>query len=154
MQITEDDVNAEVEALRQGLTLSSQFDVAKSHSLYLRLLLIANEIRDVTHLISVPTGSLLSLPFGLLVTDKPLFNEQQSTPEVEGDAAQRGLEMICKDRKPASSDYTSVAWLAKRSAISLSPSVRSFIDLRRVSPARATKTFVGFGDPIPFTDAG
>ena len=154
LQITEDDVNAEVEALRQGLTLSSQFDVAKSHSLYLRLLSpIANEIRDVTHLISVPTGSLLSLPFGLLVTEKPLLNEQQSTPEVEGDATQRGLEITRKDRKPASSDYTSVAWLAKRSAISLSPSVRSFIDLRRVSPARATKTFVGFGDPIPFTDA-
>ena len=106
---------------------------------------IANEIRDVTHLISVPTGSLLSLPFGLLVTDKPLLNEQQSTPEGEGDTTQRGLEITRKDRKPASSDYTSVAcWL--NGAPSVFPLGSDLLSIRGV--------LVRLGRPRPLLDSG
>lgn len=103
-----------------------EFDVAKAHELYLGLLSpVADQIRDVDHLVTVPFGPLLSFPFGLLVT-------KESAPE-------RG------------SGYTAVEWLAKRSAISLVPSVRSFVDLRAVAaPSRAPKAFIGFGDFMPF----
>lgn len=61
---------------------------------------------DIAHLITVPSSALLSLPFGLLVTDSA---------------------------NAAYPDYTGVPWLLKRSAISLVPSVRAFIDLRAVA---------------------
>ena len=159
LQVTEQEANTEVESLRKGLELSlklvpNPFNVTTSYSIYQKLFYpVLNEIRDVKHLITVPTGALLSLPFGLLVTEDPSSIAQQDAPEREEGTIQRGLEVIGKDGKSRGlSNYASVAWLAKRSAISLSPSVRSFIDLRRVDRSRATKAFVGFGDPIPFTD--
>ncbi|MEN8261774.1 MAG: tetratricopeptide repeat protein, partial [Pseudomonadota bacterium] len=89
-----------VRELRTGLepkvdgTLPS-FNVALAHQLYQRLFRPALDDITVDHLITVPTGPLLSLPFGLLVTEKP--------PEVSG------------------YDYRQVPWLLRRSAISLLP---------------------------------
>ncbi|MEE8041906.1 MAG: CHAT domain-containing protein, partial [Pseudomonadales bacterium] len=103
------------------------FDVLMSHELYKRMFApIADQLVGVTHLVTAPSGALLSLPFGLLVTDPP--------PRI-------------RDQ-----DYTRVQWLAKQTAISLVPSVRSFVDLRAIAqPSSAPKSFIGFGDFVPYS---
>jgi CHAT domain-containing protein len=156
LQITEEEVNSTVDVIIQkGLMRpTTSFDVAAAYRLYQRLFSsVSNEIKNAKHLITVPTGALLSLPYGLLVTEEPSLTAQQDAPAREKETTQRGLEIVGKDGKSQGlSNYANVAWLAKLGAISLAPSVRSFIDLRRVDRSRATKAFVGFGDPIPFTD--
>jgi CHAT domain-containing protein len=153
LEVTEEEVISTVEELRKNLKFPpTPFDVAKSYSLYQRLFSpVSNEIRDVKHLITVPTGALLSLPYGLLVTEDPSPSiAQQDAPAGEEETT-RGVDIIGKDGKSRGRpNYTNVAWLAKTGAISLAPSVRSFIDLRRVDRSRATKAFVGFGNPVPF----
>ena len=144
LQVTEQEVNSEVEGLRKSLEPSAEgllnpFDVARAYSLYQQLFSpVSNEVRDIKHLITVPTGALLSLPFGLLVTEDPSLIAPEGAPAGGGG---RGL-----------SSYTNVAWLAKQSAISLAPSVRSFVDLRLAKSSQATKLFAGFGDPVPFPE--
>ncbi|MGR9054021.1 MAG: CHAT domain-containing protein, partial [Gammaproteobacteria bacterium] len=50
-------------------------------------------------------------------------------------------------------DYRQVSWLTKRSAISLLPSVQSFVGLRDIAKAsQAPKAFAGFGDFVPFSE--
>jgi CHAT domain-containing protein len=140
LEVTEEEVNSEVDLLRKSFEPDLfkagrpiGFNVEKSYSLYQQLFSpILNDVRDVKHLITVPTGALLSLPFGLLVTEEP-------SPIAQRDAL-------------ASEDYTNIAWLARRGAITLAPSVRSFVDLRRVNKSPATKAFVGFGVPLQFPD--
>ena len=75
-------------------------------------------------LLVVPTGALTSLPFHVLVTKKP-------DPAVAPD-----------DR------YRQAAWLLNDKAITVLPSVASLRALRTFAKAsRATKPFIGFGDP-------
>ncbi len=106
------------------------FNLAAAHALY-RLVFgpIAGRLQGIEHIITVPSGPLLSLPFGLLVAEPP--------PRETG------------------ADYRGVSWLARRTALSLVPSVRSFVDLRGVArPSTASRPFVGFGDFLPVGDAG
>jgi CHAT domain-containing protein len=133
--LTEPEAAQIVRRLRAAFEVTPQgtipaFDVAAAHDLYLRLFRPAlPQIETAGHLITVPTGSLLSLPFGILVTEAPA--------SVRGD------------------DYSKVAWLMKRSASSLVPSVRSFVDLRAIAqPSRAPKAFVGFGGFVPHVGDG
>jgi CHAT domain-containing protein/Tfp pilus assembly protein PilF len=109
--------------------LGAPFDVPKSHDLFVRLLgPVSERLANAKHLITVPSGPLLSLPFGVLVTEPqdPVLND----------------------------DYSAVAWLARRQAITLAPSVQSFINLRtNVQPSRATKELIGFGNFVPKRDA-
>ncbi|HET8728251.1 MAG TPA: CHAT domain-containing tetratricopeptide repeat protein, partial [Alphaproteobacteria bacterium] len=106
-----------------------EFDVETSHMLYRALFgPIHDDLSSVEHLITVPTGPLLSLPLGVLVTEP----------------------------SPRISDYNylDVSWLAARSALTLAPSVRSFVDLRGlVAPSPAPNPFIGFGDFRPVGDA-
>lgn len=105
-----------------------KFNAPLAHRLYRRLLGPALDDITVDHLITVPTGPLLSLPFGLLVTDPP--------PKVSG------------------YNYRRVPWLLRRSAISLLPSVHSFVGLRGVADdSSAANAFIGFGDFVPLTAA-
>jgi CHAT domain-containing protein len=156
LEVTEEEVNSTVDVIIQKGLMSptTSFDVAAAFRLYQRLFSsVSNEIKNTKHLITVPTGGLLSLPYGLLVTEEPSLIVQQDAPAREKETTQRGVDIIGKDGKSRGlPNYTNVAWLAKLGAISLAPSVRSFIDLRRVDRSRATKAFVGFGDPISFTD--
>lgn len=121
-----------VSKLRSGLEPNANgslpdFDVKLAHRLYRRLFNPVVDQLDVKHLISIPSGPLLSLPFGLLVTEKP--------PSING------------------YDYRQVQWLMKRTAISLLPSVNSFVGLRGVAKAsQAKKTFIGFANFVPFSD--
>lgn len=106
-----------------------EFDVVEAHRLY-RMIFgpLEAELAGIDHLITVPTGPLLSLPFGVLVTE--------ATPPVRN------------------YDYTKVPWLAERYAITVATSAGNFADLRRkVQPSLAPRPFIGFGDFIPIGDA-
>jgi CHAT domain-containing protein len=79
----------------------------------------------------VPTGALTALPFHLLVTEKP-------TVPVPPIKTVRDLAA-----------YRDAAWLLKRHAVSVLPSVASLKALRVFgSKGQAAKPLVGFGDPI------
>ncbi|MDP2626594.1 MAG: CHAT domain-containing tetratricopeptide repeat protein [Candidatus Rokubacteria bacterium] len=126
-KITRRTLEREVKGLRASLDLSGgverPFDVAAAHRLYTLLLgPLADRLAGVTHLIAVPSGPLLSLPLGVLVTRPPT--------------------------SPAATDYRSTTWLVSDRAISVLPSVASLRDLRAVaSPSVAPRPFIGFGDP-------
>ena len=132
LDVTVADATRAVAGLRAGLAPGPdgsipRFDLEASHRLYRSLLGPADaEVRGARHLITVPTGPLLSLPFAVLVSEAP----------------------------PAGAGYASVQWLGRRSAVSLVPSVRSFVDLRAVARAStAPEPFLGFGDFIPYSPA-
>ena len=105
------------------------FNLDTAYSLYSILLRpVERTLKDKKYLAVVPSGALTSLPFHLLVTDLP------SLPASE-----------IKDLGP----YRDAAWLLRRQAVMLLPSVASLKALR--SGARAdhgAKPFIGFGDPL------
>ncbi len=121
-----------VDQLRAGLDPMmgqlKKFDVDSAYLLYQRLFnSITGEISG-KHLITVSSGAFLSLPFGVLVTEKPTEVKSQ--------------------------DYSQIAFLGKISSISLLPSVRSFVALRDdAGSSMAEKAFIGFGDFVPITDS-
>ncbi len=132
LRLSERELAAAVNRLRRALRVGPDggltiYDVETAHRLYEAIFgPFSAQMEDVSHLVSVPSGSLLSFPFGLLVTEPP----------------------------PAVSryDYRGVAWLAERTAVSLLPSVRSFVDLRAVAqPSDAPRAFIGFGNSVPFS---
>ncbi len=91
------------------------FDVGLAHELYSTLLGPSERrIKDKKHLIVVPVGPLTALPFHLLVTDKPPL----AVPSVD-DTVGRGLAA-----------YRDAAWLVKRHAVTVLPSVASLKALR------------------------
>jgi len=122
---------AHVTAIRKGLDPlaaegSTAFDFARAHELY-RLLLgpVEAVIRDKPNLVLVPTGPLTSLPFQVLLTAPPPSGE---------DAAAMSRD---------------AAWLVRRHATSVLPSVPSLAALRRVGASvRAAEPFLGIGDPV------
>ncbi len=130
--LTEAEARRAVGKLREafdGRTYGSRFDVAEAYRLYTQLFgPVQARLGGVRHLIVVPGGALLSLPFGVLVTE---------APPAAG--------------KPA---YSSVAWMARRFALTLAPSVQSLVNLRKtVQPSRASRPMIGFGDFVPNRDA-
>ena len=121
-----------VRDLRKGLDLADgqlrDFDVAAAHKLYTDLLGPASApLRGATHLIVVPSGPLLSLPLGLLVT--------QPSPAPLG-------------ASPEKKDYRQVSFLGKQLPLSVLPSTGSLKSLRAVAGrSKAPQPFIGFGDP-------
>ena len=131
-----DDITAKVAAFRRGLDLDSMqlFDLNVANELFALLLGPVDAlVKDKGHLLVVPSGALTALPFHLLVTEKPAAAPQnKDRPTAEGAAAHRDA-----------------AWLIKRQAVSVLPSVASLQALR--APARADqggKPIIGFGDPV------
>jgi CHAT domain-containing protein len=104
------------------------FDLGLANELYAALLAPVDElIKGKHHLLVVPSGPLTSLPLHLLVTEP-------GTPVLQ-----------FKDI-PA---YRDAAWLLKRQAVSVLPSVASLKALRSVARKdQATKPIIGFGDPV------
>jgi len=105
------------------------FDLGLAYELYTTLLgPVDASIAGKKNLLVVPTGALTALPFHLLVMEKPTI----SVPALTDIAT-----------------YREAAWLLKRQAVSVLPSVASLKALRvfaRKDPA--TKPLVGFGDPV------
>jgi CHAT domain-containing protein len=134
------DLSAKVAAFRHGLDVDElrrsikagkpvMFDLGLAYELYTTLIgPIETLIKDKPHLLVVPTGALTSLPFHLLVTENPAA----PVPQVENIAA-----------------YRDAAWLIKRQAITVLPSVASLQALRVFArKEQSTKPMVGFGDPV------
>lgn len=106
---------------------SSLFNLETANWLYNNLLGgVEPRIKDKRSLLIVPTGPLTALPFHLLVTEKP----PAAIPEkLEG--------------------YRDAAWLLKRHAVSVLPSVASLKALRSIARKdQTTKPMTGFGDPL------
>jgi CHAT domain-containing protein len=108
------------------------FDLAMANELYVALLgSVEPLVADKRSLLIAPSGALTALPFHLLVTDKPAA----AIPEkIEG--------------------YRETAWLLKRQAVSVLPSVTSLKALRGFAQRdQAAKPMTGFGDPV-FSPSG
>jgi CHAT domain-containing protein/tetratricopeptide (TPR) repeat protein len=138
------ELNDKVASFRKGLDVGQLnasieagkpvfFNLDAAYSLYSILLRpVERTIKDKKYLAVVPSGALTSLPFHLLVTDPP------RVPASE-----------IKDLGP----YRDAAWLLRRQAVTLLPSVASLKALRSGSRTdRGAKPFIGFGDPF-FHDA-
>ena len=105
---------------------------ALAHELYGTLIgPVEALIKDKRHLIVVPSGALTALPFHLLVTEKPAV----AVPQVK---TPRDLAA-----------YRDAAWLLKRHAVSVLPSVASLKALRVFArKEQGAKPLIGFGDPV------
>ncbi len=104
------------------------FNIAKANELYQALFgqvedLLKNPDGTFKQLLIVPSGPLAQLPFQALVTGEP-------------QAAQ-------------TANYSNAAWLIRRHAITVLPSVASLEALRQNAKAsRATRALIGFGNPL------
>jgi len=119
-------IDGYVSSLRDAFDVANKglgvYDMARAHELHGMLFgPIADRMAGVDHLIVVPTGSLLSLPFGLLLTEPP---------------------------PPGREAYEAASWLATEVGLSVAPSLAAFVDLRStIPPSRAPQPFIGFGNP-------
>jgi CHAT domain-containing protein len=133
-------LDEKVVAFRRGLDVnelsrsidagkSVLFDLALAHEFYAALIgPVEPLVKDKPHLLVVPSGALTALPFHLLVTEKPA----EPVPQ---------LEHIVT--------YRDAAWLIKRQAVTVLPSVASLQALRVFARKdQGTKPMVGFGDPV------
>lgn len=126
-------INEAVSDLRQAFEVVGgnirPYDLFAAHRLYEKLLgPVADGLAGVDHLILVPAGTLLSLPFGILVTEQPQLLGEEG--------------------------YQQASWLGQQMAMSVLPSVRAFADLRGlIVPSQAPRPFLGFGNPT-FTGRG
>jgi CHAT domain-containing protein/tetratricopeptide (TPR) repeat protein len=135
-----DAMAAKVTALRQGVDVDDLlksidagkpvlFDLGVAYDMYRTLLgPVEAVIKDKRHLLVVPTGSLTALPFHLLVTEQPAV----AVPKLED--------------MPT---YRNAAWLIKRQAVSVLPSVESLEALRAFArTSSASRPMTGYGDPV------
>jgi CHAT domain-containing protein/tetratricopeptide (TPR) repeat protein len=128
---------AKVTAFRRGLELDTmqQFDLGLANELYTLLIGPVDAlVKDKGHLLVAPSGVLTALPFHLLVTEKP------ST------LAPPGRNLTATED---AARFRDAAWLIKRQAVSILPSVSSLQALRSPAQAKAGgKPMIGFGDPV------
>jgi len=127
------ELDKRVRDLRKGLDLADgqlhDFDLAAANKLYADLIApVSAPLTGATHLIVVPSGPLLSLPLGVLVTEPAPPAQAAVTPERR--------------------DYRPVSFLGKQVPISVLPSLGSLKSLRAVAGrSKAAQPFIGFGDP-------
>jgi CHAT domain-containing protein len=121
------DVDALAKSAKSGTP--ELFDLGLAYQLYATLLgSVDASIADKKKLLVVPMGALTALPFHLLLTEKPTT----SVPALKDIAT-----------------YREAAWLLKRQAVSVLPSVASLKALRVFARKdKAGKPLVGFGDPV------
>ena len=132
ISLTEPEANQLVAKLRapfEAVDTLPDYPVKDAYELYQRLFgPVTGRLEIAKHVITVPSGPLLSLPFGLFVVAPP--------PDI------------------TDYDYTQVAWMASRQALTLAPSVQSIVNLRKtVKPSLAEQSFIGFGDFKPYGNA-
>ena len=101
------------------------FDLQKSHALYRALLGPFDDLIKGKHILVVPSGTLTSLPFQVLVTDAP----DGSIGDYEA--------------------YRKAKWLVARQPITVLPSAASLKALRKFAGASvASRPYAGFGNPL------
>jgi len=102
------------------------FSFKFAYELYEGLFKPVEDLIKGKNLLIVPSGPLTSLPFQVLVTEKPKID-------------------VGNNYK----DYRDVAWLGREHALTVLPSVASLRALRRFArTSTANKAYVGYGDPI------
>jgi CHAT domain-containing protein/tetratricopeptide (TPR) repeat protein len=107
------------------------FDLSRAYDLYTVLLAPDEDLIKGKHLLISPSGALATLPFGVLVTERP----QSAVPT-------------------GAAEYSRGAWLGTRQPISILPSPNALKALRRVAKAsKATKPYLGVGNPTLVGDA-
>jgi CHAT domain-containing protein/Tfp pilus assembly protein PilF len=141
--IGEDAISTGVAAFRRGLDVDmvedqsalesigkkrELFDLDLANKEYVSLLgPVDSLIKGKQSLLVVPAGPLTALPFHLLVTEKP-----KATPDFDHLAG-----------------YRDAAWLIKRQAVSVLPSIASLTALRATGRSEhGNKPLVGFGNPV------
>lgn len=114
--------------LRQGSS-PALFDLGLAHRMHGWLLKPLETVTaGKTDMIVVPTGPLTSLPFQMLVRDRPTVSHPKLTQLAT---------------------YREVDWLARHHAISVLPAPASLRALRTASHhPEVRKPFVGFGNPV------
>lgn len=133
-----DKLSENVTAFREGLDLeklqksagkAALFNLGLAHELYAALFgRVEPLIKDKKHLLIVPSGALTALPFHLLATEKPTG----PAPDFDNLGA-----------------YRDAAWLIKRQAVTVLPSVATLRALRTFAKKRASGyPLIGFGDPV------
>jgi CHAT domain-containing protein len=138
--LDEKNLAAKTVALRRGLDIDDLkksagtdkpelFDLSAAHEFYRALFApVEALIRDKRHVLIVASGPLTALPFNLLITEKPSV----AVPQIKDMAA-----------------YRDAAWLVKRHAVTVLPSVASLKALRAFARKdQGTKPMTGFGDPL------
>jgi tetratricopeptide (TPR) repeat protein len=107
------------------------FDLERAHRLYQKLFAPFESLIGGKHLLVVPYGSLTTLPMHVLVTAPP---ERVAT----------GMAR-----------YAKAAWLAKRQALTVLPSVSSLKTLRGAGlRSQAANPFLAFANPLLLGSAG
>ncbi len=131
------DLAAEVEKFREGLDVDrlQPFDLNLAYQLFGQLIgPVDRLVRNKRNLLVVSSGALTALPFHLLVTEQPT-------------KASLKLNGAAPEQDPAS--YREAAWLIKRQAVAVLPSVASLRALRSYVRRDADqKPLIGFGDPV------
>lgn len=140
------DLTTAVAKLRKTLDLDAIQDAQKANrppplfqpldafELYKKLLAPLDAlISGKKHLLVVANGPLSSLPFQVLVTEAAL-GTTKSTDDL--------------------ATYRNIAWLMRRHAISVLPSVGSLKSLRANTQGRASRMMIGFGNPLLVGPAG
>jgi CHAT domain-containing protein len=119
------EVNALVARLRAGVESgdgSKPFDAAAAHALHQAVLGgVAAPLERATGIVASPEGSLLSIPYGVLVTATP----------------------------PRPDSHEGATFLLARLPVSHVPSAASLVSLRRAGRSNAPRPWFGFGDPQP-----
>lgn len=114
------------------------FNVGASYALF-NLLAgpAADRLLAAKSLIVEPSGPMEKIPFGVLVTNRA------------------SVDSFAKSRAARPYDYTQVAFLARRTAISSALSPRSLLVARKLPESTAPNPFIGFAEhmPIPMTAA-
>jgi CHAT domain-containing protein/Tfp pilus assembly protein PilF len=103
-----------------------RFDLDRAHAVYKALFEPAEDLIAGRHLVIMPTAALTRLPFHLLVTEKP-------AAEANGTEA-----------------YRHAAWLARRTPITILPTLGAIEILRGRLERRtdATEPYFGMGNPL------
>lgn len=130
-----------VARFRKGLAVEADpagrggFDLEAAHDLYQTLIgPVEGLVGDKQNLLIVPSGPLTALPFHLLVTDKPTLTLPRDSTQRAAAEAER---------------YRNAAWLIRKHAVTVLPSVASLRALRnQAGTEEAAKPLVGFGDPV------
>ncbi len=131
-------LSAEVQALRDtivkvenGRQVNYPFDVERAHRLYKTVFGSVEDLLGTTrHLIFEPDGAMLQLPPTALVTDAKgiaAYNQRMESPD--GDPF----------------DFTGIAWLGRGREVSIAVSPRGFLDIRKLGPSMATRSYLGLG---------
>ncbi|GLH80816.1 hypothetical protein SSBR45G_57250 [Bradyrhizobium sp. SSBR45G] len=111
----------------ENAATSDLFDLAVANELYASLLAPAEALtKDKRSLLIVPSGALTALPFHLLVTAPPA----RAVPD-------------------SMTGYRDAAWLLRRQAVAVLPSLGSLKALRgQARSDRGGRPMIGFGDPV------